>query len=165
MGKRRQRSYDAAFKAQVAVAALLEGKTLAQVGRRFGVQPVLVGLWKKRLLERAAATFERLESGDSKRQQDELLRKIGELTVERDALARGLGVSSGLSLRVPRGQPGPALQLPEGATLKEMMQRLERQLVESTLLRCRFNKERTARELGLARSSLFKRLKDWGLNP
>jgi DNA-binding NtrC family response regulator len=44
-----------------------------------------------------------------------------------------------------------------------MMQRLERQLIESTLRRCRYNKDRAARELGLARSSLFKRLKDWGL--
>jgi DNA-binding NtrC family response regulator len=49
-------------------------------------------------------------------------------------------------------------------TLEEMMQRLERQLIEGTLRRCRYNKERPARGLGLARSALFKRLKKWGLS-
>jgi DNA-binding NtrC family response regulator len=41
---------------------------------------------------------------------------------------------------------------------------VERQLIESTLRRCDNHKGRAARELGLARSSLFKRLKDWGLS-
>jgi DNA-binding NtrC family response regulator len=45
-----------------------------------------------------------------------------------------------------------------------MMQRLERQLIESTLRRCHYHKDRAAQELGLARSSLFKRLKQWGLS-
>jgi DNA-binding NtrC family response regulator len=44
-----------------------------------------------------------------------------------------------------------------------MMQRLERQLIESTLRRCGNHKDRAAKALGLARSSLFKRLKEWGL--
>jgi two-component system response regulator HydG len=44
-----------------------------------------------------------------------------------------------------------------------MVQRVERQLVESTLRRCQYNKERAAKELGIARSSLFRRLKEWGL--
>ena len=43
------------------------------------------------------------------------------------------------------------------------MERLERQLIEGTLRRCRYNKERTAKELGLARSALFKKLKRWEL--
>lgn len=90
MGKRSLKKYDAAFKARVAVTALQESETLAQVGRRFRVHPVLVGQWKKQLLEKAAVAFKREESDDSERRQDELLRKIGELTVERDFLARGL---------------------------------------------------------------------------
>jgi DNA-binding NtrC family response regulator len=39
----------------------------------------------------------------------------------------------------------------------------ERQLIESTLRRCGNHKDRAAKQLGLARSSLFKKLKDWGL--
>jgi DNA-binding NtrC family response regulator len=60
-------------------------------------------------------------------------------------------------------QPGAPLELPEGVTLEQMMQRLERQLIESTLRRCGNHKDRAAKQLGLARSSLFKKLKDWGL--
>jgi DNA-binding NtrC family response regulator len=66
--------------------------------------------------------------------------------------------------RPPKATAGPALELPEGVTLEQMMQRLERQLVESTLRRCHYNKDRAARELGMARSSLFRRLKEWGLS-
>jgi two-component system response regulator HydG len=63
----------------------------------------------------------------------------------------------------PEDTEGPPLELPEGVTLEQMMQRLERQLIESTLRRCGNHKDRAAKELGLARSSLFKRLKEWGL--
>ncbi|MFL5349314.1 MAG: sigma 54-interacting transcriptional regulator [Hyalangium sp.] len=63
----------------------------------------------------------------------------------------------------PEEPAAPELELPAGVTLEEMMQRVERQLIEGTLRRCRYNKERAARELGLARSALFKKLKRWGL--
>jgi two-component system response regulator HydG len=59
---------------------------------------------------------------------------------------------------------GLSLELPDGLTLEQMMQRLERQVIENTLRRHRYNKERTAKHLGLGRSTLFKRLKDWGLD-
>jgi DNA-binding NtrC family response regulator len=50
-----------------------------------------------------------------------------------------------------------------GVGLEEMMARVERQIVESALKRFQNNRERVARELGVARSTLFKKLKDWGL--
>jgi transposase-like protein len=43
MRKRSLKRYGAAFKARVAVTALQESQTLAQVGHRFGVHLVLVG--------------------------------------------------------------------------------------------------------------------------
>ena len=43
------------------------------------------------------------------------------------------------------------------------MQRVERQLVESTLRRCNHHKDRAAKRLGLGRTSLFERMKKWGL--
>ncbi len=48
-------------------------------------------------------------------------------------------------------------------TLEQMLQKLERQIVETALRRYNNNRERVARELGVARSTLFKRLKEWGL--
>ncbi|MFP2897929.1 helix-turn-helix domain-containing protein [Corallococcus sp. 4LFB] len=54
-------------------------------------------------------------------------------------------------------------ELPPGMTLEQMLEKLERQIIETALRRFNNNRERVARELGLARSTLFKRLKDWGL--
>jgi DNA-binding NtrC family response regulator/pSer/pThr/pTyr-binding forkhead associated (FHA) protein len=50
-----------------------------------------------------------------------------------------------------------------GMTLEQMLQRAERQFVEAALRKFNNNRERVAKELGVARSTLFKRLKDWGL--
>jgi DNA-binding NtrC family response regulator len=66
--------------------------------------------------------------------------------------------------RAPEALAGSPLALPEGLTLEQTMQRLERQLIESTLLACNGNRNLAAERLGLARSSLFKRLKEWGLS-
>jgi DNA-binding NtrC family response regulator/pSer/pThr/pTyr-binding forkhead associated (FHA) protein len=48
-----------------------------------------------------------------------------------------------------------------GQTLEQMLARCERQIIESALRRCDNNRERVARELGMARSTLFKRLREW----
>lgn len=90
--KRNQKRYDPAFKARVALEALKEIDSLAQLGRRHGVHPVVIGQWKKQFKDNAAAVFEKpgQRGRDFERVQDELLRKIGELTVERDFLSRGL---------------------------------------------------------------------------
>jgi transposase-like protein len=91
MKQRNKKRFDPEFKARVALEALQERESLAQLGRRYGVHPVLVGQWKKQLLEKAATAFTTEAAGrDTEKVQDELLRKIGELTVERDFLARGL---------------------------------------------------------------------------
>lgn len=92
MGKKDTKRYDAALKARVALCAAQERESLAQIGHRHGVHPVLVGQWKKQLVEKAATLFQResAKSDSHDRTHDELLKKIGELTVERDFLARGL---------------------------------------------------------------------------
>ncbi len=89
--KKNSKRYDPEFKARVALEAAQEQESLAQIGQRYRVHPVLVGQWKKQLLKRAADVFRRDTADvDAERTQDELLKKIGELTVERDFLARGL---------------------------------------------------------------------------
>jgi transposase-like protein len=90
MKQRNLKRYDQSFKARVALEALREQESLAQLGHRHGIHPVLVGQWKKQLKENAPEAFGRNGGRELERVQDELLRKIGELTVERDFLARGL---------------------------------------------------------------------------
>ena len=85
-----RKKFDPSFKARVALVALEEGESMAQLGQRFGVHPVLIGQWKRKLFKNASAAFTREGAQDTERVHDELLRKIGELTVERDFLARGL---------------------------------------------------------------------------
>ncbi|MEW5740075.1 MAG: sigma 54-interacting transcriptional regulator [Myxococcota bacterium] len=65
--------------------------------------------------------------------------------------------------RVDRATGLDMAEFTPGLTLEQMLQRAERQFVEAALRRFNNNRERVAKELGVARSTLFKRLKDWGL--
>ncbi len=90
MKQRNRKRFNAKFKAKVALAAVQEKESLTQLGKRHGIHPQQVGQWKRQLLDRAPAAFEAESSRDTDRREDELLRKIGELTVERDFFSRGL---------------------------------------------------------------------------
>ncbi|MBM4378192.1 MAG: sigma 54-interacting transcriptional regulator [Deltaproteobacteria bacterium] len=54
-------------------------------------------------------------------------------------------------------------QAGNGLTLEQMLGRVEREIVEAALKKYRDNRERVAKELGMSRSTLFKKLKEWGL--
>jgi transposase len=88
--KRRRHSPE--FRARVALAAIREQETIPELARRFGVHPNQIHKWKKQFVDQAASVFEPKghEAKDGSDREGELLRKIGELTVERDFLSRGL---------------------------------------------------------------------------
>jgi len=89
--KNTRSKHSPAFKAKVALAAVREQESTAQLARRYGVHPNQIYKWKKQVIEQLASVFERDSTpGDETGREGELLRKIGELTVERDFLSHGL---------------------------------------------------------------------------
>lgn len=88
---RKRRNHSPSFKAKVALAAVKEDKTLAELAEKFDVHPNQVTAWKRQLLDNASATFESAaRASDSDAKIAELYAKIGQLTVERDFLEQGL---------------------------------------------------------------------------
>ena len=84
-GKRKR--HTAAFKAQVALAALKGDKTVAELASQHSVHPTLIHGWKKQLLAGADAVFGSPPKADDKAAealQSQLYAKIGRLEMELD---------------------------------------------------------------------------------
>jgi len=90
--KKKRRRYSPELKAKVALAAVREQETVAELSRRYKVHANMIHKWKQQLLDNLSRVFESGpgEGMDSKEREAELLKKIGELTVERDFLSNGL---------------------------------------------------------------------------
>lgn len=94
MTTRTRRKIDAALKAKIALEALREQATVADLAQRYQVHPNQIYAWKKRLLDQATRAFEN-GNGDGaaehEREIERLHAKIGQLIVERDFLAKRSG--------------------------------------------------------------------------
>ena len=94
MSKNERMRYSAEFKAKVALEALKGESTVQELASRFGVHPNLIAQWKRQAIEGMAESFRsKSERSDalSEEQVKELHAKIGQLTVERDFLAKAFG--------------------------------------------------------------------------
>ena len=98
MTKRTRRKFSPEFMAKVALEAVKNQKTLAELSLHFEVNPVTISKWKTEFLENMSSVF----GGEKGKIQDEdspemekLYAQIGQLKVENDFLkksARRLGI-------------------------------------------------------------------------
>ena len=96
--RRPRRTHSPAFKARVAVAALREDKTMAQLCQEFEVNATQINDWKRQLLEGASNVF----GGPSQNPPVDLAplhAKIGQLALENDFLENALTKAGLLSAK------------------------------------------------------------------
>ena len=90
---RKRRSYPAELKVKVALEALREEATMAELASRYDVHPNLIANWKKKAREHVLASFAgKHEYQEASREVEikELRAKVGELVIERDFLSKDL---------------------------------------------------------------------------
>ena len=94
-GKRKH--HTAAFKAQVALAAIKGDRTVNELAGQFGVHPTLIHAWKKQLLAGAELAFTngvKVDAAAAEARQAELFEQIGRLKMELEWVKKKLPPSA-----------------------------------------------------------------------
>ena len=98
MTKQTRRKFSADFKAKVALEAIKNQKTLAELSLQYEVNPITISKWKAEFLENMSLVFggnKSAVSSDDFPAMERLYAQIGQLKVENDFLkksARRLGI-------------------------------------------------------------------------
>lgn len=86
----------AEFKCKVAIEALKEERTLNEIGSAYEVHPLQVGQWKRQLQEQAKEIFadkrRKAKKDTQTATEEQLQRKVGQLTMEIEWLKKKLGL-------------------------------------------------------------------------
>lgn len=89
--RKERRNLTGSFKAKVALEALQEKKTVAQIAQEYDLHSNQVSAWKKQLLSSSAHVFEKNEpivNDEDEKLKEELFKQIGQLRVENEWLKK-----------------------------------------------------------------------------
>lgn len=91
---KKKKKYAKEFKARVAMEAMKNEKTIAQISSEYEVHSGLVTKWKKQLKDNMANIFIRKneQEPDTERKIDNLYKEIGRMQVENAWLKKNLGL-------------------------------------------------------------------------
>jgi transposase len=95
MDQKLRRVHPPAFKARVAVEALKEQKTIAELSSIYGIHSTQIVKWKSQALDILTQGFsagQKQREKDDKDLAEELYRQIGRLKVEVDFLKKKMGI-------------------------------------------------------------------------
>jgi len=84
------KKHGSAFKSKVALEAIKEKKTLAELCQEYAVSSSQITAWKKQLEQESQQIFDSNQGSNHKAEIDRLHRVIGQITAERDFLDRVL---------------------------------------------------------------------------
>ena len=88
--KKTRRKFSSAFKARVAIEALKERESLAELSKRYEVHQTVISKWKMEFLEKSEVVFDKKSDEESGVDPEKLYAKIGQLEVENDFLKKSL---------------------------------------------------------------------------
>jgi transposase-like protein len=92
MKKISRKKFSAEFKAKVAIEALKEHKTVAELAKQYDIHPTQIQTWKKHFLENSPRVFSDSPSGDKEKEANEsrLFEQIGKLQMQNEWLKKKL---------------------------------------------------------------------------
>jgi transposase len=91
--KKSRRTFTAEFKAKIAIEAIKELKTTSELAQQYQVHPNQITQWKKEFLSNASKVFDagKTESDQIdklRKEKEELIQQIGQLTVDNNWLKK-----------------------------------------------------------------------------
>ncbi|WP_320129435.1 transposase [uncultured Sphaerochaeta sp.] len=95
-----KKKFDEAFKAKIALEAVKEEMTLAELAEKYEVHPNQISAWKKQMIENSSVLFVQKNKRDEeysrlKKEKEELFRQLGESNYEKEFLKKSTSSCTG----------------------------------------------------------------------